>query len=118
MFKQLFFLIFLVFILGSKLVFGHAVVTGASLKIAPLHAGKASQVSLLFNAKIELALSQFHLVKKGDIQEKLAVKPGGKRGEVIIDMPTLAVGEHALQIKVFAADGHLTEDIIHFFVIE
>lgn len=96
----------------------HAVVTETSLKINPIQAGKESQVSLILNSRVELALSHFDLVKKGDIHERLAAKQGDKRGEVIVEIPALETGEHAIRLKVFAADGHLTEDIIRFHVIE
>ncbi|WP_341325480.1 copper resistance CopC family protein [Methylotuvimicrobium sp. KM2] len=118
MFKYFFQLVFLLFTLSLGDVFAHAVVTETSLKIDPIQAGKASQVSLTFNSRVELALSHFDLVKKGDIHERLKVDQGQKRGEVIIELPALDPGEHAIRLKVFAADGHLTEDIIHFFVVE
>lgn len=118
MFNHMFQLVFLLFTLSLGDVFAHAVVTETSLKIDPIQAGKASQVSLTFNSRVELALSHFDLVKKGDIHERLKVDQGQKRGEVIIELPALDPGEHAIRLKVFAADGHLTEDIIHFFVVE
>jgi len=31
-------------------------------------------------------------------------------------MPALEAGKYALHYKVFAADGHITDDIIHFTV--
>ncbi len=118
MFKHFFRLIFLLFTLSSKVVFAHAVVTETSLNIDPVQAGKTRQVSLIFNSRVELALSHFDLVKKGDVHERLKVDQGQKRGEVIVELPALDPGEHAIRLKVFAADGHLTEDIIHFFVVE
>ena len=118
MFKHFFRIFFLLLTLISKVVFAHAVVTETSLKIDPVQAGKSNKVSLIFNSRVELALSHFDLVKKGDIHERLKVDRGQKRGEVIIELPALDPGEHAIRLKVFAADGHLTEDIIHFFVVE
>lgn len=94
----------------------HAVVIDHSLKIAPVHANQADKVSLDFNSKIELGLSQVFLVSKGDKQTLLAIAKGGKQGEMVIDIPPLAPGDYALKLKVFAADGHLTEDVIHFTV--
>ena len=118
MLKTLSYFLCVVLLAITSPVFAHAVVTDVSLKIAPLHVGKPSEVSLTFNAKVELSLSQFHLVKKGDVHEKLTARLGSKRGEVIIAMPALELGEHALKVRVFAVDGHLTDDIIRFFVVE
>lgn len=118
MLKQLFYLFLLSLLMGAELVFAHAVVTEDSLKIDPIHTGKPSQVSLVFNAKVELGLSKFYLVKEGDVHEPLSAKLGSKQGEVLVDIPALAEGEYAISLKVFAADGHLTEDVIRFFVIE
>jgi len=94
----------------------HAVVTDYSLKIAPIHANQADKVSLNFNSKIELGLSQIFLVSKGDKQTLLSIAKGNKQGQISIDIPPLVPGDYALKLKVFAADGHLTEDVIHFSV--
>lgn len=97
-------------------VFAHAVITDYSLKITPIHANRPDKVELSFNSKIELGLSQVFLVSKGDKHELLQVSNGGKQGQIIIHIPALASGDYALRFKVFAADGHLTEDVIHFSV--
>lgn len=94
----------------------HAVVTDYSLKIKPIHANQADHVELSFNSKIELGLSQIFLVRKGDKLELLTANTGSKQGQIIVNIPALAAGEYALKFKVFAADGHLTEDVIHFSV--
>jgi methionine-rich copper-binding protein CopC len=94
----------------------HAVVTDYSLKIAPIQANRADKVELTFNSKIELGLSQVFLVRKGDIHELLHASKGSKQGQMIVDLPALAPGDYAIKFKVFAADGHLTEDVIHFVV--
>jgi copper resistance protein C len=94
----------------------HAVVTDHSLKIAQPQANQAKTVELTFNSKIELGLSEVYLVSKGDKQTKLAISKGEKQGNVAVDIPPLPLGEYALIYKIFAADGHLTEDLIHFSV--
>ncbi len=99
-----------------ELVSAHAVVTAYSLKSVPIHAHQADKVELIFNSKIELGLSQVYLVRKGDKHALLKVERGHKQGEVIVYIPALEPGEYAIKFKVFAADGHLTEDIIHFSV--
>ncbi|MFZ2170595.1 MAG: copper resistance CopC family protein [Methylococcaceae bacterium] len=97
-------------------VFAHAVITDYSLKIAPIHAMRQDKVELSFNSQIELGLSQIFLVRKGDKHELLHAENGSKQGQIIIHIPPLESGDYALRFKVFAADGHLTEDVIHFSV--
>ena len=94
----------------------HAVVTESSLNVSSVLPGQESQVDLTFNAKVETNLSQVLLVSKGDKKQILNTKPGDKPGHIIINLPTLSPGEYALQLKVFAADGHLSEDLIRFIV--
>ena len=96
----------------------HAVITDYSLKIAPIHANSPEKIELSFNSQIELGLSQIFLVSKGDKHELLQAGNGSKQGQVIVQIPPLESGDYALRFKVFAADGHLTEDLIHFSVSE
>ena len=115
--RQWFQLASLILILAQvELVSAHAVVTAYSLKSKPIHSHQADKVELTFNSKIELGLSQVYLVRKGDKLELLRVESGRKQGEVIVYVPALDSGEYAIKFKVFAADGHLTEDVIHFSV--
>ncbi len=111
-------LVLLPLLMPLSLAFGHAVITKNSLKIDPIRAGVASQISLVFNAKVEVGLSVFYLVKAGDIHEPLSVQRGSKKGEVLVNIPPLLAGEHAINFKIFAADGHLTEEVIRFFVVK
>jgi methionine-rich copper-binding protein CopC len=106
----------LLVLLQTPLASAHAVVTDYSLKIAPIQANRADKVELTFNSKIELGLSQVFLVRKGDSHELLHASKGSKQGQMIVDIPALAPGDYAIKFKVFAADGHLTEDVIHFVV--
>jgi methionine-rich copper-binding protein CopC len=94
----------------------HAVITDYSLKIAPIHVNTPAKVELSFNSQIELGLSQIFLVSKGDKHQLLQADNGSKQGQIIIQIPPLESGDYALRFKVFAADGHLTEDVIHFSV--
>jgi len=106
-------LLFLVFTVPAH---AHAVVTEDSLKTTPIHAQQPTTVELSFNSKIELGLSQIFLVSKGDKHTLLEIAKGHKQGQIIITVPALEAGDYALRLKVFAADGHLTEDAIHFSV--
>jgi methionine-rich copper-binding protein CopC len=103
-------------LIQPQLLFAHAVVTGHSLKIAPLHPDRPEKVELRFNSQIELGLSQIFLVHKGDKHELLHAVKGNQQGHIIIDIPPLKAGHYAIRFRIFAADGHLTEDVIHFTV--
>jgi len=115
--KKLVQLILLLLSLGQTAqVTAHAVVTDYSLKITPIHANQRDKVELTFNSQIELGLSQIFLVSKGDKHELLQADNGSKQGQIIVHIPPLESGDYALRFKIFAADGHLTEDVIHFSV--
>ncbi len=114
--KLLLFSLLLLFLCQSHQVFAHAVVTNYSLKVTPIHANQESKVELSFNSKVELGLSQLFLVSKGDKHQLLSAVNGNEQGQIIITVPPLATGDYAIRLKVFAADGHLTEDLIHFSV--
>lgn len=102
----------------SDTAFGHAVVTHNSLKLNPVPVNQASQVELSFNSKVELDLSEVFLVSAGDKMQVITATPGGKPGQVLLALPALAPGEYAIKLKIFAADGHLSEDLLRFFVKE
>ena len=115
--KKLVQLILLLLSMGQTAqVTAHAVVTDYSLKIAPIHANQRDKVELTFNSQIELGLSQIFLVSKGDKHELLQADNGSKQGQIIIHIPPLESGDYAIRFKIFAADGHLTEDVIRFSV--
>ncbi|GAB6047891.1 hypothetical protein JCM19379_17180 [Methyloparacoccus murrellii] len=94
----------------------HAVVTESSLTQEPIKPGHATTVKLLFNANVELSLSRVFLVSKGDVFHPAEIAHGRKPGELLIKLPPLEPGDYAIKYKVFAADGHLTENNIRFHV--
>ena len=102
----------------TGLLHAHAVVTDTSLNIAPIAPHQATQIKLAFNSNVELELSKIFLVSAGDKQQLLQAVKGRSPGKVLIDIPALKPGEYALKFKIFAADGHLTEDIIRFHVTQ
>jgi len=110
-------IVLLFIFIQSEQLCAHAVVTDYSLKITPIYANKSDKIELTFNSKIELSLSQIYLVSKGDKQELLKAESSIKQGQIIVYIPPLQSGEYAIKFKIFAADGHLTEDVIHFSVI-
>jgi copper resistance protein C len=103
-------------IASSQHVLAHAVVTNYSTNIKQVKAKKAEKFTLTFNSRVELGLSQMFLVSKGDKHTSLQMENGSGEGEVVILLPPQKAGDYALKFKVFAADGHLTEDLIHFTV--
>ena len=105
-------------LIGSGSAFGHAVVTHNSLKLQPVPVNQASQVQLSFNSKVELDLSEVFLVSAGDVMTPINALHGDKPGQVLLELPALNPGEYAIKLKIFAADGHLSEDLLRFFVKE
>ncbi|HYE36810.1 copper resistance CopC family protein [Methylocaldum sp.] len=116
-------LVFLLFFICLSLAYGerlwaHAVVTESSLAQNPIQPNHATTVVLFFNSNVELPLSRVFLVSKGDVFHPVQIEKGKKPGEMRIHVPSLAPGEYALKYKVFAADGHFTENVIRFHVSE
>jgi methionine-rich copper-binding protein CopC len=94
----------------------HAVVIETSLKERPIRPNTPARLVLAFNSSIEPGLSKVLLVAKGDVQTPVAISSGPRPGTLTVDLPALGEGEYALKCRVFAADGHLTEEIIRFRV--
>lgn len=111
-------LLILSFIGSSSVSLGHAVVTHNSLKLTPVPVNLASRVELSFNSKVELDLSEVFLVSVGDVMTPINAIHGDKPGQVLLELPALQPGEYAIKLKIFAADGHLSEDLLRFFVKE
>lgn len=100
----------------SPRAWSHAVVTESSLTSHPVKANHATKVVLFFNSGVELALSRVFLVSKGDVFHPIDIANGKKAGEMLVEIPPLEPGDYALKYKVFAADGHFTENVIRFRV--
>ena len=94
----------------------HAVITEDSLAREPVHPDKPTQVRLQFNTGVEIKLSRVTLVSKGDVEQAVTIKAGTKPGQVLVSLPALTEGDYALRCQVFAADGHLTQEIRRFRV--
>ncbi len=107
---------FAALLLFSGTVHAHAVVTESSLQTRPVLPHQPTTVVLNFNAGVELALSRVFLVRKGDVHQPAEIAAGNKPGEVLVRLPALTEGEYAIKYKIFAADGHFTENVIRFTV--
>jgi copper resistance protein C len=114
--QSVFILVFLMHFVFSRALFAHAVVTNHTLKIEAVRANEAKQIELTFNSKVEIGLSEIFLVSKGDKHTPLKMSKGLKQGDVAVSLPALTQGEYALRYRIFASDGHLTEDVIRFSV--
>ncbi len=115
--KKIFLLSLLFFsFVSSTNIFAHAVITDPGIKQTVAYSNKARQIEIAFNSKVELKLSQIFLVSAGDAKQKLNTIPTDKPGRILIELPVLESGEYAIQLRIFAADGHLSEDLIRFTV--
>jgi methionine-rich copper-binding protein CopC len=114
---SLFFSIFLT-VAAAGPAHAHAVVTESSLTKEAIKPNHATTVVLFFNSNVELSLSRVFLVSKGDVYHPVEIARGRKPGELHIKLPALEPGDYAIKYKVFAADGHLTENAIRFHVAE
>ncbi|MDL2337699.1 MAG: copper resistance protein CopC [Pseudomonadota bacterium] len=94
----------------------HAVITEDSLARQPVQPGKPMQVQLQFNTGVEIKLSRVTLVSQGDIEQVVPMRAGARPGQVLVSLPALSSGDYALRCQVFAADGHLTQEIRRFRV--
>jgi methionine-rich copper-binding protein CopC len=61
-------------------------------------------------------LSRAFLVSAGDAYHPVDIAKGSKPGQLLVRLPALEPGDYAIKYKIFAADGHLTENAIRFHV--
>jgi hypothetical protein len=114
--KSLLSVLFILLLSHATNSFAHAVVTDSSLREHPVQPQTATTVVLYFSSTIEVSLSKVFLVSKGNVREPLKIKTGSTPREMLIYLPPLAEGEYALHYKVFATDGHLTENVLPFHI--
>lgn len=105
-----------IMLMSNYKAYAHATVTHSSLNDTPIAPNQPNQVELTFNSRVELNLSQIFLVSAGDKMQRVIAVNGSQSGQIIISIPALIPGEYALQLKIFAADGHFSENLIRFFV--
>ena len=95
----------------------HAVLTKNSLRDTPIKADTATPVTLTFNTGVEASLSKITLRGETGPERTLPVSAGKESNQLVVDVPRLAPGFYALQYKVLAADGHVTESVLRFRVM-
>ena len=101
---------------GATPAGAHAILVHSSIADQPVAADSATAITLRFNAGIEVALSQAHLVDARHAERLLSVAPGKSKGEMIVEIPALTPGIYGLKYRVLAADGHLSDGILRFTV--
>lgn len=99
---------------GASRASAHAVLVHSSLQGAPVPAETPTEVTLRFNAAIEVALSRALLVNAEGEERQVPVTPGGSPSELVVRLPPLPAGSYGLRYKVLASDGHLTDAILRF----
>jgi copper resistance protein C len=87
---------------------------GATLAAPPTH------VFLRFNSKLEKRLSHVSLAPEKGKPVALPISVNGQDQPDRIDVPLapLAPGAYVVRYKVLAVDGHITEGILRFSVLE
>ena len=80
-----------------------------------MKANTSTDVTLTFNSGIEAALTQVVLRSDGP-DRTLAVRAGAQPSQIDVTVPPLPPGFYALNYKVLATDGHVTENVLRFRV--
>ena len=105
---------------SPALAFAHALVLesrpaqGAQLTEAP------REVYLRFNSKLEKHLSHVTIAtdKGQPVALPIAVDGGEKPDRLVLPLAHLGPGSYLVRYKVLAVDGHITEGILRFSVLE
>lgn len=95
-------------------VFAHAVIVRASFDDSAIKPNTASEVSLVFNSKIEAAFCRISIENTAGIVRKLDFKAGPSPERLIVSVPPLPPGDYVIRYKVLAADGHFTDNVLRF----
>lgn len=95
----------------------HAVLTGTSIEGDRIRAGAETTVVLRFNSAIEPALSRVALVDAEKHETVLALRPAAEPGRLAVTVPALAPGAYGLHFKIYAVDGHVTENVVRFTAV-
>lgn len=78
------------------------------------------QIYLRFNSKLEKRLSHVTLsTEKGQpVPLPIAVNGSEKPDRLVLPLAPLTPGSYVVRYKVLAADGHITEGVLRFSVLE
>jgi len=103
---------------GTVAVHAHDILIRSSLDDGPIRAGAATNIVLGFNAKIEVGLSRVLLLDSAGKKRTLKVSRGEKPGDVVVRLPALKAGKYGLRYRILSSDGHLTDEMVRFRVVE
>jgi copper resistance protein C len=97
--------------------FAHAVLVKSSpAQGATVKAGRAVDITLTYNSRIDALHSSLHLVGPDGKAQTLAVDPHAGPNVLMSKAPELAAGEYKLEWQVMATDGHITRGTVAFRV--
>lgn len=112
--RTLSWLLFVWLLATPGLAAAHAVLTGTSIEGDRIPAGAETTVVLRFNSAVEPALSRVALVDAQKAERVLPLHAGSEPGRVTVTVPPLAPGAYGLHYKIYAVDGHVTENVVRF----
>lgn len=96
----------------------HAVLTGSVPPRNAILTEPPREIRLQFNARLEGKVTQVTLYR-GEMQiAPIEVVPIDKDNWLVVRMPSLDPGVYTLRYKVLAADGHLTEGMVRFTILQ
>jgi len=92
----------------------------ASSAIARIFAAPPARIYLRFNSKLEKRLSTVTVTAADGRPVALDLKTDGSQKPDRIELPLgpIRPGAYLIRYKVLAADGHITEGILRFTVLE
>lgn len=85
---------------------------GAILEEAP------PTLEMHFNAVLEPAMTRFLLISPTGTERPLNWVPDSTHSAVIVQLPPLAAGVYAVNYKMLARDGHITEGSVRFTILK
>jgi methionine-rich copper-binding protein CopC len=95
----------------------HAILVRSSLTEHPPLAQTPTRVTLKFDAAVHVSLSRVFLLTPKGARRPLEIA-ADKPGEVEVDLPALPGGLYGLEYRIMASDGHWTDEIVRFHVVE
>lgn len=97
-------------LLLPELAFGHAVLVASTIG--------GEEALLQFNVAVEPGLSEVRLLDAHERATFLEVRGGERPNLLVVKLPHLPPGDYALDYRVLARDGHLTEAALPFRIEE
>lgn len=101
--------------LAPTSVLGHAVVLESSVAQDARLAHAPEAITLRLNGRIEHALNRITIERQGSAAIMLECTPTGP-DRITVRMPPLRDGTYVLRYRVLAADGHVTEGALRFYI--